>query len=207
MIAAGHEVIEVVTQPDRPKGRKQELTPSPGESGRAAPWHPGLSARAHPARRSRGTSARPRARSDGNRRLRPDHPADHHRYRAARHHQRARVAAAGTARRRAHPVVDRARLCATPASPPCGSTPASIPATSARTWETPDRSGRNRARTFGRDWPKPEPICWSGRWLRLSAGTVQPRPQDNARATFAPDFEKGRRADRLEHSGPARFTI
>ncbi len=29
MIAAGHDVIEVVTQPDRPKGRKHELTPSP----------------------------------------------------------------------------------------------------------------------------------------------------------------------------------
>lgn len=29
MIAAGHEVVEVVTQPDRPKGRKHELTPSP----------------------------------------------------------------------------------------------------------------------------------------------------------------------------------
>jgi methionyl-tRNA formyltransferase len=27
--AAGHRVLEVVTQPDRPKGRKQELTPSP----------------------------------------------------------------------------------------------------------------------------------------------------------------------------------
>jgi methionyl-tRNA formyltransferase len=29
LVAAGHEVIEVVTQPDRPKGRRQELTPSP----------------------------------------------------------------------------------------------------------------------------------------------------------------------------------
>jgi methionyl-tRNA formyltransferase len=29
MIAAGHEVLEVVTQPDRPKGRGQQLTPSP----------------------------------------------------------------------------------------------------------------------------------------------------------------------------------
>jgi methionyl-tRNA formyltransferase len=29
MIAAGHEVVEVVTQPDRPKGRRHELTPSP----------------------------------------------------------------------------------------------------------------------------------------------------------------------------------
>ena len=29
MIAAGHEIMEVVTQPDRPKGRKHELTPSP----------------------------------------------------------------------------------------------------------------------------------------------------------------------------------
>jgi methionyl-tRNA formyltransferase len=29
MISAGHEVVEVVTQPDRPKGRRQELTPSP----------------------------------------------------------------------------------------------------------------------------------------------------------------------------------
>jgi methionyl-tRNA formyltransferase len=29
MIAAGHQVVEVVTQPDRPKGRKHELTPSP----------------------------------------------------------------------------------------------------------------------------------------------------------------------------------
>jgi methionyl-tRNA formyltransferase len=29
LLAAGHEVLEVVTQPDRPKGRRQELTPSP----------------------------------------------------------------------------------------------------------------------------------------------------------------------------------
>src|SRR5580658_9140120 len=29
IVAAGHQVAEVVTQPDRPKGRKQELTPSP----------------------------------------------------------------------------------------------------------------------------------------------------------------------------------
>lgn len=29
LIAAGHNVVEVITQPDRPKGRKQELTPSP----------------------------------------------------------------------------------------------------------------------------------------------------------------------------------
>src|SRR5712671_885417 len=28
MIRAGHNVVTVVTQPDRPKGRKQELTPS-----------------------------------------------------------------------------------------------------------------------------------------------------------------------------------
>jgi len=32
MIAAGHEVVEVVTQPDRPKGRKHELTHSPVKS-------------------------------------------------------------------------------------------------------------------------------------------------------------------------------
>jgi methionyl-tRNA formyltransferase len=32
LIAAGHNVLEVVTQPDRPKGRKQELTPSPVKS-------------------------------------------------------------------------------------------------------------------------------------------------------------------------------
>ncbi len=29
LVAAGHTVLEVITQPDRPKGRKQELTPSP----------------------------------------------------------------------------------------------------------------------------------------------------------------------------------
>jgi methionyl-tRNA formyltransferase len=29
LVAAGHTVLEVVTQPDRPKGRKQELIPSP----------------------------------------------------------------------------------------------------------------------------------------------------------------------------------
>ena len=29
LVAAGHEVLEVVTQPDRPKGRRQEFTPSP----------------------------------------------------------------------------------------------------------------------------------------------------------------------------------
>src|SRR5215469_18910914 len=29
LVSAGHEVLEVITQPDRPKGRRQELTPSP----------------------------------------------------------------------------------------------------------------------------------------------------------------------------------
>jgi methionyl-tRNA formyltransferase len=29
MVTAGHQVVEVVTQPDRPRGRKQELTPTP----------------------------------------------------------------------------------------------------------------------------------------------------------------------------------
>jgi methionyl-tRNA formyltransferase len=29
LVAAGYEVVEVVSQPDRPKGRRQELTPSP----------------------------------------------------------------------------------------------------------------------------------------------------------------------------------
>jgi methionyl-tRNA formyltransferase len=29
LVAAGHNVLEVVTQPDRPKGRRQELTPTP----------------------------------------------------------------------------------------------------------------------------------------------------------------------------------
>jgi methionyl-tRNA formyltransferase len=29
ILEAGHDVLEVVTQPDRPKGRKQEMTPSP----------------------------------------------------------------------------------------------------------------------------------------------------------------------------------
>ena len=29
MVGAGHEVVEVVTQPDRPRGRKQEMIPSP----------------------------------------------------------------------------------------------------------------------------------------------------------------------------------
>jgi methionyl-tRNA formyltransferase len=29
MLAAGHQVLEAITQPDRPKGRKQEMTPSP----------------------------------------------------------------------------------------------------------------------------------------------------------------------------------
>jgi methionyl-tRNA formyltransferase len=29
LVAAGYSVLEVITQPDRPKGRKQELTPSP----------------------------------------------------------------------------------------------------------------------------------------------------------------------------------
>jgi methionyl-tRNA formyltransferase len=29
ILDAGHQVLEVVTQPDRPRGRKQELTPSP----------------------------------------------------------------------------------------------------------------------------------------------------------------------------------
>ena len=53
LVETGHDVVALVTQPDRPQGRKQELIPSPIK--RSA------EARGHPRRSSPRTSTRPRA--------------------------------------------------------------------------------------------------------------------------------------------------
>ena len=73
MLAAGHAVSLVVTQPDRPKGRKQELTPSPVKAAALRAWHSGVPAGAYPASRSARAPARRSARSDGGGRVRADY--------------------------------------------------------------------------------------------------------------------------------------
>ena len=186
----------------RPPQRPQTGTdPVPGQSRRAAPRDPGLPARTHPPTRSRRASARTRARSDGGSRLRPDHPAKHHRYRAARHHQRPRVAAARTARRRAHPVVDRPRLQTHRRHHHAHRRRASIPATSCCAGKPP----------IGPDETAPElsaRLAAAGADLlvrtlaELCAGAIQPEPQDNSLATYAPILKK--EDGRIDWSNPAQ---
>ena len=68
LVAAGHEVALVVTRVDKRRGRGGELTPEPGEGGRARARSAGLARRR---RRARPARRRPRRR----RRLRADHQA------------------------------------------------------------------------------------------------------------------------------------
>ncbi len=107
IVGAGHRVLAVFTQPDRPRGRGGKVTRIAGEGSRAAPWVAGTSAGAHPTSGSGGAVETDAAGRDGGGGLRADHSASDHRYSAARHHQRARVAAAEISRRGADPVGHR----------------------------------------------------------------------------------------------------
>ena len=108
IVGAGHRVLAVFTQPDRPKGRGGQLSRIAGEGSGSALGIAGVPTRADSARRKcRGTVEGDEARRDGRGRLRPDHSAGRHRHSDARHHQCARFAAAEVSRRGAHPVGHR----------------------------------------------------------------------------------------------------
>ena len=108
LLDAGHEIVALVTQPDREKGRGPGLAPPP-----LKPWRrraaSGCSSRGGSGSLSPGRSAAPWRRN-----FRWWSPTarscrQRHRHRSARHGQRARLAAASLPRRGAHPVGDRGR--------------------------------------------------------------------------------------------------
>ena len=127
LIAAGHEVVAVYSQPPRPAGRGKALRPSPVQQRAEAA---GIEVRTPASLQGRGRAggvrrARPRCR--GGRGLRADPARADPRRAAPRLPQRPRLAAAALARRGADPARDPRRRRARPASPSCrwskGSTP------------------------------------------------------------------------------------
>ncbi len=109
--------------------------------------------------------------------------------RAARHHQRARLAAAEVPRRRRpssgpSPTAKRA-----PASPPCASTRGSIPAISCCKAET-ESARRRTPSNWARGWPLWARTCWSRRWTAWRPGASCREKQDAAQATYAPLLKK-----------------
>ena len=101
--AAGHRIVAVYTQPDRPAGRGQTLDAEPGEAARAASSACRRAARhAQVARRPSARSARTGSRPDGGRGLRADPAAGGARRAAARLPATStpRCCRAGAARRR-----------------------------------------------------------------------------------------------------------
>ena len=75
-----------------------------------------------------------------------------------------------------------------PASPPCGSTPASTPATCCCRAETPIGAGRNRRSSWARGWP-----CMGADLLVETLARIDdiaPEKQDSSQATYAPILKK-----------------
>ena len=203
IVAAGHEVLAVVTQPDRPQGPRTATRAIPRERSGAAARHLRCI--------SRSASAAPevvehlrelKPGRDGGGRLRPDHSANRHRPRAARHHQCARFAAAEVSRRGAHPVgrsptakdhrrdhhADRCR-------PRYRRHAAQVRRRkSARTKPRPN---------FARAWPTRARTCWS----RRSPDSPPEPSHPSRRITIAgharADPEERRRPDRLDAARPA----
>ncbi len=141
-----------------------------------------------------------RRRRDGGGRLRADHSADDHRPAAARHHQRARLAAAEVPRRGADPMGDRERRdrhrrddhedrrrprhrrhAAEGARPPSGPT------------RTPCR--------WARGWRRSARICCSRRSMACAGRRAYTGEQDDAQATYAPILKKEDGRDRLDAPG------
>ena len=191
MLEAGHEVLAVYTQPDRPKGRGRELAASPVKQ---AALRAGTRRSA-----SRSASGGPRSIAElaalrpeamvvvGYGQIIPQSIID---IPPLGHRQRARLAAAEAtaARRRSSGPSPAANP--SPASPPCGSTPVWTPGdillaagdsdwpeeTAVRTGRAPGADGRGSACRDARRPARPE--------------RIRPRKQDDALATHAPILRK-----------------
>ena len=77
-LAAHHQVVAVYTQPDRPKGRGNQLAESPVKVGRAGARHRRTSAGAHPPAGKSGVAQKLGGRHYGGGWLWPNHSAEHH---------------------------------------------------------------------------------------------------------------------------------
>ena len=195
IVEAGHEVMAVFTQPDRPKGRGQTVTQSPVKE---AALRLGLPV--HQPERIRRPEVVEQLRA-----MAPEAmvvvgygqiiPQVDHRYSAARHHQRARFAAAEVSRRGADPVGHRQRRNDT------GVTTMRIDAgldtgDMLLKWETaigPEENALELGRAAGASG---RGAAGARHWRE--SGTIEPEPQDDAQATLAPILKKEDGQDRLE---------
>ena len=113
--AQRNEVVAVYTQPDRPAGRGRELALSPVKREALLRGLPVLQPDNFKTGAVEGRAARAQARPAGGGRLRPDPAAVGARHPDPRLLERARLAAAALARRRADPARDPGRRQRRPA--------------------------------------------------------------------------------------------
>jgi methionyl-tRNA formyltransferase len=188
MIAAGHEIMEAVTQPDRPKGRKHELTPSPVKA--AALCHgipvfqPERIRRAEPVEHLRALAPDVMV-IVGYGQIIPQTVIDIAPFGIVNVHASLLPELRGAAPIQWSVARGYARTGVTTMRIDAGLDTGDI----VDTWETP----------IGPDETAPElsaRLAEAGADLlvrtlaALSAGTAQPQPQDNARATLAPILKK-----------------
>ncbi len=202
LVAAGHTVSLVVTQPDRPKGRKQELTPSPVK---AAALRHGLPVfqperiRNTPKRRLVCTNCNPEAMVVvGYGQIIPQSIIDLAPLGIINVHASLLPELRGAApiqwsiargyekyRRHHHAHRCRSRYRRHPAR-----------MGNARSARTKPRPNSPRAS------PPREPICWSALWPICARAAIQPVPQDKSRATYAPILKK--EDGRIDWTHPAQ---
>ena len=180
VIAAGHDVALVVTQPDRAAGRGMEMHAPPVKHAALAHGIPVVQPEkiknnaefraqleAHPAGRDR------------RRRLRPHHSAVDARPAAARQHQSARFAAAEVSRRRARPVGGRERRDGHRRHHHAHRRGPRYRGHAARARACPLRPKRPPPMSSHAS-PTSAPSLMVEDARRLAAGTLTPQPQDHA---------------------------
>ena len=185
LIAAGHEVVAVYTQPPRPAGRGKALSPLPRPAPRRGAGievrTPVIAARRRRAGGVRG--ARPRCR--GGRRLWADPARADPRRAALRLPQRPRLAAAALARRGADPAGDpRRRQAHRRHHHADGARPRHRADARRRAGRDRPQDRRRAHRRAGRDR---RGVDGPGAARLYRAGRM---PQPEARATYAPKIEK-----------------
>ena len=80
LVTAKHEILAVYTQPDRPRGRGRPTFSFSRQGRCVASCYSGVAAGAHQAPGKCRGACSSQARCHGGGRLRPDHPAEHHRH-------------------------------------------------------------------------------------------------------------------------------
>ena len=200
IVRAGHEVAAVVTQPDRPRGRGQNPAASAGEgSGARARACPSTSRNACAGPKPWSTCARWRrtpwwwwatGRSSRSR----DRPG------AARHHQRARLAAAEVPRRRTHPVGHRQRRDPHRRDHHADRRRARYRRHAAQGGDRRSAPRRTRSNSAS-GLPALGAELLVETLERTGGGTIVPEPQDSVAGHLRADPEEGRRPDRLDAAG------